>query len=190
MTDTNLKHTDLELLALLKSGDWDAFRCIYEKYWEKLYLTTYRVLQDEDSSKDVVQDLFLKIWERRAVLDIVSLEAYLSKSVKNQVARKLHNAPVQLIHLDAFQDVLSNNPTEDEILQKDLQLRVLDSLAHLPERCRAVFYLSRFEQKTNKEIAAQLDISVSTVENQINKALKFLRAQVPYLFSLIVFFYD
>ncbi|MEM6344640.1 MAG: RNA polymerase sigma-70 factor [Bacteroidota bacterium] len=184
------EYTDLELLVLLKSGDWDAFHCIYEKYWEKLFLASYRVLQDEDSSKDVVQDLFLTIWERRAVLDIATLEAYLYRSVKYQVAKKLQAAPMRHIHIEAFKEILADNLTEDQIIEKDLQHSILDTLSHLPERCRAVFYMSRFEQKSNKEIAEQLNISVSTVENQINKALKFLRTHAHYLFFLVLYFYE
>ncbi len=170
---------DIELIELLKAGNSDAFREIYERFWEKLYISAYRILRDENASKDIVQELFTDLWSRKEELQITFLSAYLYTALKYKAARKLTSGYLQPFHLDELEKFMTENNVENIIFESELQAVIFETLEKLPKRCKDVFYLSRFEQKTHKEIAAELGISVSTVENHINKALKTLRKRLP-----------
>ena len=187
MTHENLAScADKTLIALLQQGQWAAFDELYNRYWEKLYHAAWNVLQDDESSKDVVQEVFTDLWTRRSALQIDQVSAYLYKAVKNQVIMLIRRKKLRDSYLDRFNRILETNAVEESIYRNELEKAFEQSLTTLPPRCREVFYLSRFQCLSNQEIARRLSISVSTVENQINKALKRLRFSLDRLMTLIV----
>lgn len=169
---------DAGLLALLRQSDLKAFEDIYLRYWQRLYVAAYKVLEDEAASKDILQEVFLDIWNRRSTLNIEHLNAYLYRAVKYQIAKQLRKRPINPVHLDVVSELESAGRAEDGLLYDDLNKHLEKAIAHLSPRCQQVFRLSRFEYLSNKEIGQRLHISVSTVENQINIALKALRAHL------------
>lgn len=171
-------YTDNDLLDVFLENDAAVFREIYKRYWYKLYVFVNKRLRDKESSEEIVQNFFTKFWLKRFELNIKSsFEAYIFTAVRYATIDYLEkeatrNNYYQLAH---FSKKKIDNSTEELVLLHDLETNVGNELVRLPMRCRSVFMLSRYEHKTNKEIAMELGISEKTVENHITNALKQLR---------------
>mgnify|MGYP001795280805 CR=1 FL=1 len=180
--------SDQELIKLLKKDDARALDQVFNRYWETLFRLAENVLLDENASKDIVQEIFINLWERRHQVTIDNLRAYLTQAVKYQVATYLRRGKFTDRHQEQLASLAFANQTEEIVHFNELEKNILDLLTNLPERCREVFYLSRFQGLNNREIAEQLNISIRTVETQISKALKFLRIKLkPSLLSFVLF---
>lgn len=148
------------------------------EHFEALHRYAYTILKDNDDAKDVVQHVFIQLWEKRDTLTIrESVRSYLYVAVHNQSLNKIKSQKIRQKHYDNF----SAGESETTIYQQEsaaaaeLKKEVLAAMDTLPEKCREVFYKSRFEEKTYQEIATELDISIKTVEAQMGKALRILR---------------
>lgn len=148
-----------------------------------------KILKDKEAALDVVQEVFIELWKKRQVLHVDHIKPYLYQSVKHKVIDYIRKQRIPLTDLDYVDQFVSGSFTEDWLAQKELQSIVEQTIQQLPDQCRLVFKLSRFDELTNKEIAEQLNISVRTVENHISKALKYLRPRLDATLSLILFFY-
>lgn len=174
--------SDFELLKMLKRHDDAlAFREIYNRYWRKLYAAAFKRLKITEAAEEVVQDVFTKLWIRRAELDIKTvLAAYLFTAVRYQVINHLDKEYVKANYLERirlhFSD--SDNSPEETLIANDLNQHLQLEVELLPDKCRTVFELSRKEHKSNKEIAETLGISEKTVENHINHALRKLKTSI------------
>jgi RNA polymerase sigma-70 factor (ECF subfamily) len=186
---TSFKQTDAALLDLLKIGDQHAFTIIYDRYCSKLYRAAFKILDDDDLAKDVIQETFIMLFEKANDRMITNLQAYLFQTVKYQCFMHLRSGRISEKHLHQMNSVIISNALEEELDAKELQSLLDDSIATLPEKCREVFYLSRVESLSNKKIAERLNISHKTVENQITKALKILHTSVKKL-AVFIFFID
>ena len=186
------KHiSDERLVDLLKKDDERALDEIFNRYWEMLFQMAYKVLYDENASKDVVQEILVNVWERRQVANINNLKAYLIQAVKHRIAVYLRNGKFTDRHWDKLESSVFVNYTEETINFNELERTILDSLDNLPDRCGEIFYLSRFQGLNNREIAEKLNLSIRTVETQISKALKFLRSEIkPSLLFLLVLLFS
>lgn len=169
--------------------DISAFEALFKLHYSSLCLTAIRITGDKAIAEDMVQEVFLQVWKKRETIQIESsLKAYLHKSVIHQ-SLNYHRQQKALIErqqihfLDRDEDI---NPIEQQIFSKDTQTKIDQVINCLPEGCRRVFVLSRFEQMSYKQIASTLNISVKTVENQMVKALKVLRAHLLVL--IFIFF--
>jgi RNA polymerase sigma-70 factor (family 1) len=174
----NILHlnTDAELVELVNTGSEAAFAEIYRRYWNVMYQSGYNVLRDKDAALDIVQDVFVWVWNHRASLRITSLKAYLLCAVKYKIANYIRHEKAFVHVFDELQkfkpeDVYSDCELEVKEL-KEVILRFTDSL---PGRSRTIFDLSRNQHLSNKEIAKQMGISEKTVENQMTITLKKLR---------------
>lgn len=177
---------DKELFERIRSGDEVAFQELFTKYWELLYRLAYKILRDEGMAEDMVQEVFISVWERRKHILNSNIKAYLSQSVKFQVFKQLKKSQLQQVHIDAIESItlVSNDTSESDVNIKELTNEIETVLGTLPNRCREIFYMSRSEQLTNKEIATRLGISIRTVETQISIALKHLRNSLSYILIL------
>ena len=137
-------------------------------------------LKDEQEAIELVQEIFISIWEKRetsALLD--NPKAYLMTSVKNRCYNKITRKKDAANSLEMLGDILiSADDTSSPIEAKQTEQHILQIIDKLPEKCREIFILSRFEQMSYKAIAEHLGISLKTVENQIGNALKFLRKEL------------
>ena len=180
-------YTDSELLHQLNTGSRGAFDEIYRRHWHTMYRTAYTVLKDKSACMDVLQDVFVWIWEHRGALNVTSLGAYLVMAVRYKVANYIrHNR----VHAAFFEQVEKLQVTEETISPvelKELQTIISRFTLELPERCQQVFYLSRFEYLSNKEIATKLGISEKTVENQLTIALRKLRMKLGSFSAFNIF---
>jgi len=139
----------------------------------------YRLIPDESTCQDLAQELFVDLWNKRESLDIhTSLRAYLRRAAVNKSLNYIKaNKRFQFEDTDELgnlPDTASQDSTKRE-KQDNLEEALHAAIDTLPEKCRVVFNLSRFEQLSHREIAEKLGISVKTIENQITKAMKILR---------------
>ncbi len=157
-----------------------AFEYIYSHYYDLLCNKAYRIIFDRSSAEDVVQEVILELWKRK---DSISKEtpvlAYLKRSVYNRSINYIKSKSYSFEGEESIQSLEEDRISAiDQMIAIETQVKIEDVIGQLPEKCRYVFTLSRFEEKSYKEIASDLDISVKTVENQISKALKFLRKKI------------
>lgn len=174
--DKQLKVEDIELIDRMKSGDDFALKVIYNKYWNRLYLSAYNILKDQQICEDIIQEIFINLWNKRETIEIrVSLKAYLFASTRYEVYRQVRYGSV---HEGLFENVYERMecPSEYGNIEHLELLSQIDSIVEkLSTKCKVVYKLSREEQLSHKQIASQLDISPKTVENHLNKALRQLR---------------
>lgn len=178
--------TDTLLLQLLEEGDLRAFDALFEKYWQKTYSEAYKRIKNHDEAKDIVQDIFTHIWFNRKTIRIQNLPAYLNVAVRNKVLKLL--AKQKVTH--PFFDILENIPEEtvgadSGLLWKEF-CKSYDALIQtLPPKRQQIFRLRFQEDLRTREIAAQLEITVKTVQNQLGKAIDTLRGLLMRIFSII-----
>lgn len=181
--------SDATLLNLIKAGDLDSFNILFERYWEKLFATVFSVCPDTEVCSEIVHDIFLNLWLKREKLQIEYFKGYITASARYQIYRHLKNIKRKSIEyredLD-FGNLVAVNDGESNIRYRELEKKVEEELEELPSRCREIFTLSRMEQLTNDEIAARLDISKRTVENQLTYALRHLRLSIRH-FMIFLF---
>ncbi len=151
---------------------------IFKEYYGFVCKVINRVLSDEHKSEDLAQDVFYDLWRRRESLDItISLKAYLRRAGINKTLNFIRDRKVRWDDEDKIPMMASQAADANQILEgEDLQKLIDTTINGLPERCRLIFSLSRFEEMSYQQIADELDISIKTVENQMTKALKILRA--------------
>lgn len=181
-------YSDEQLLKLLNDDNDAAFAEIYRRYWDKLLYIAVKKVEVFADAENIVQDVFLSVWQRRKILKIeASLEGYLVIAVKyriiNYMARLGHSKQYLSIKSDEKSD--ETHLTEDWLNFEELKSWLLKNVAKLPGQCKVV-YLLREEGCTQKEIARRMNLSEKTVENHIGRALKILRKELSHFLSFLV----
>lgn len=164
---------------------------IFRDYYKPLVQYGNTILKDADETEDIVQQVFVSVWEKRTQLDIhTSIRALLYKAVHNACLNRIKHYKVRAAHAEewkATQSVAAD--ASDHLQAAELNDKIQAAIELLPEQCRKIFRMSRFEQLKYQEIADRLGLSVKTVENQMGKALKVVRASLQdYLPLLILLF--
>ncbi|WP_293943832.1 MULTISPECIES: RNA polymerase sigma-70 factor [unclassified Sphingobacterium] len=180
------------LLSRFKSGDDSAFEAIYYKYSDQLYAYGFRIIKDEASSIDVVQDLFTWLWEHREQLEITNLRSYLYAAVKYKLTRKIMTGRKRQEILAQLASIHCFPATDQSLELKDLQDVIRDFVDTLPPKAKEIFVLSREKHLPHKEIAEKLIISENTVRNHLNVTLKKLRLyleKISYWMFFLFFFH-
>jgi RNA polymerase sigma-70 factor (ECF subfamily) len=182
---------DKELISLLESRDEAAFEQVFKTYFKGLHGYACSILKDEIVAEEIVQNVFFKLWDRSEKLSISgSITAYLYRAVNNESLNYLKHQKVKMAH-GLFVTYRKEGQTESasgKLQLKELEARLRDALNDLPEQCRTIFQLSRFEELRYREIAEHLGLSVKTVENQMGKALKILREKLIDLLPTAILF--
>ncbi len=173
------QYNDHELVALMKAGEDEAFTAIYNRYWKKLLVVAAnKTGGDIAEAEEIVQDLFVALWNRRDRLELTSsLDNYLAVAVKYRVIKTLARRDHQrryAAHRQHTQGIL-DNATQEWLEFEELRRRLEVMVAALPEKCRLVYHLSREQGYSQKRIAEEVGISEKTVEAHLGKALKTLR---------------
>lgn len=166
-------------MEAIRDGNVVAFRQVFDACYEDLCQYAFTILKDTDESEDTVQSMFMKLWERREELDIrQSVRSYLFRSVYNQCINKLEHFAVRRRHQEASQATMSLAVQPVDAFAGDLDDRIRRAVDTLPAQCRTIFIMSRYDDLRYSEIAAKLNISVNTIQNQVCKALKILREEL------------
>ena len=177
--------------ALLAKRDESAFEQVFKTYYKNLHAYAMTMIKDEMDAEEMVQQVFYKLWDRADHLSFSgSIAAYLYRAVHNECLNYLKHLKVRSSHQLHVVHRMKNEADHGtgKVLTTELESKFKAALNELPEQCRTIFQMSRFEELKYREIADKLDISVKTVENQMGKALKILRLKlVEFLPTLIIF---
>lgn len=181
---------DIDRFKALKEGDETVFEMIFKTYYEPLCNYAFTFILDRDEAEEIVQATFLNVWEKRGTIAIeTSLKAYLYRAIRNSCLNAIKHTNIKRKHAaeTVFVSDKSHEAVSQSVISSELDQKIGDALMVLPEQCRLVFRMSRFEDLKYAEIAEQLNISIKTVENQIGKALKIMREELKeYLPILII----
>jgi len=171
------------IFSEIKQGNQQAFEKFFKMFYAPLCGFALGFLGDRDEAEELVQDTFVKLWEKRDEISIeTSLKSYLYSSVRNACFNYLKHLKVRQAH--AAEEKHFGEPTE-EITANEVSTNIDLALSKLPEKCREVFELSRFKGMKYQEIAEYLNISVKTVENQMGKALKVMRVELAEFLTIV-----
>ena len=180
--------SDHELIALLKEDDHAAFTEIYKRYWKKMLLIAWNHSHDKATSKDIVHDVFMGLWDRRNTVEILNLSAFLATSVKFSIFKfyQKESRRTELISQNYQFEELTND--EDKLDALFLNEYINGIVEEMPEKCRLVFSLSRDLGMKNAEIADKLNITEKGVEANLIRALKIIRAELKKNIWLLLLF--
>ncbi len=183
--------SDQCLAESIKNSNQGVFELVFNYYYSGLVVYADQIIKDTVISEDIVQSVFMKLWETRETIEIRSFRSYFMQCVKNrcidhlrslQVKQRFDNRIPEADHLVMEEDLWTKNELS-ELIQRAVE--------DLPPRCREIFMMSRHENFKIADIAAKLDISKRTVETQISKALKVLRVKlIDYIALLILYFFS
>lgn len=176
--DSKLFSLEISRMNHVSETTYDQFHTVFEEYYNSLCNYAFNYVKELSSSEDIVQEVFVRIWEKRQ--DIIASETlrfYLFTAVRNNCLTHLQKekkaAIVELNDYDAAEE--QKTFSEEMKPETDYKAQLTSAMDQLPPKCREVFVLSRISKQSYKEIATTLDISVKTVENQMGKALKVIR---------------
>lgn len=166
---------DIQLMELLRAGSEPAFTEIYNRYWEKLLGIAYGHTKDKSTAEEILQEVFLSLWNRKEVIEVQSLQGYLATAVKFSIFKQ-HQRQRRRIEIEQSEykvQLLSED--EDEIDARFLKEYINGIVEQLPEKCQLVFRYSRESGLNIPEIAKEMNIAEKTVESHLTKALKTIR---------------
>ncbi|MFW5755240.1 MAG: RNA polymerase sigma-70 factor [Tangfeifania sp.] len=186
------KVTDSIIFQQIKKGDEAAFSRLFDGYYSALCMFANKYLRDMDLSRSLVQQVFIDLWTKRESITVsTSVKSYLYTTVKNRCIDVLRKEKTTTAISESVEN-LNQIPFRDLIEEAELNDRINASINQLPEKCREIFLLCRFEGLKYSEIAENLGISVKTVEMQMGIALKKLRDSLSdyQMINLLVFIYS
>ena len=170
-------------------GKEAAFKALFTEHYKRMYSYACIILKDETEAEEIVQNVFVRLWEKQSSIQIeTSLKAYLYRMVHNDCMNHIKHQAVVLKFQKEKMYAMKNESdnAEEKVTSTQLNEKLSNALSELPEQCRTIFQLSRFEDLKYREIAGQLGISEKTVENQMGKALRLLRMKLVDFLPLII----
>lgn len=185
--------TEQEIVGAIRQGNDRIFETVFRKYYQSLCNYANSMLKEMDEAEEIVQNLFSALWEKRADLEIsISLKSYLYRAVHNHCLNRIKHLKIR----EEYQQYANNyyessyESVNQAVMKSELERKIDEAIDKLPEQCRLIFRLSRYEELKYHEIAEQLGISPKTVENQVGKALKILRVELAEYLPMIVLLID
>ena len=167
------------------SMDKYSFEELFREYFPPLMLFARKILVDEDDAREVVHNVFINLWEKREEIDLsVSLKSYLFTSVHNRSLNVIRDR--KKFSSEEVPEMAGEWDVSTQIESMELEEKIRETIDALPEKCREIFEMNRFDGLKYSEIATKLGISVKTVENQMSKALKILREKLMRYMTLLL----
>lgn len=182
---------DFLLVRHFKNGDHHSFKVLYQKYAPKLYGFSKKYLSSDEDAEEIVQEIFLRIWEKKENIDeSQSFSSYVFQAAKHRIFNGFRKKVNEQAYLDFLihADNTSSNFTDMEVGYQEVKQKAEDAISSMPPKRQEIFRLSREQGLKNKEIAEKLQISIKTVENQMGQALKFLREALNEYQAIILIF--
>ncbi|WP_367866050.1 RNA polymerase sigma factor [Pedobacter sp. WC2423] len=183
-------YTDLDLTGLLKSGDQHAFAEIYNRYKFVLYNHAWNKLKSREEARDLIQEVFSMIWDKREVLQIgQNLSGYLYTCVHNQFINRVVHQTVKNKYIDSIKQYIERGVVyTDHLVRENMLKEIIDrEIDSLPPRMKEVFILSRRQHLSHKEIAKMMNTTEQTVKKQMVYALKILRKKLGLVLFLCLY---
>jgi RNA polymerase sigma-70 factor (ECF subfamily) len=178
---------DNELLSRFRSGDIAAFEDLFKTYYQALVGYGRTILKDKDEAEDIVQQVFVTIWEKRSEMEVhTSFKGMMYRAVQNACLNRIKHQTVRRSHAKEVIMTGSSSFSQQDIQYKELQKKIDESIDQLPEQCARIFRMSRFDELKYQEIADKLGLSVKTVENQMGKALKLMRENMKDYLTVLM----
>ena len=180
--------------TLLAQRDEAAFEQVFKTHFKRLHAYAFTILRDEIQAEEMVQQVFFKLWERNENLSLTgSISSYLYRAVHNESLNYIKHQKVRSNHQLHVAYSMKNeveHPAK-KVMAGELEKKIHSALNELPEQCRTIFQMSRFDELKYREIADKLGISVKTVESQMSKALRLLRVKlVDFLIFILLFIHN
>ncbi|MGB5895603.1 MAG: RNA polymerase sigma-70 factor [Ignavibacteriaceae bacterium] len=182
---------EVECVNKIRSGDSAAFEELFNLYCQQLINFSTNYVTDKQIAENIVQDVFVSVWQNRTNLDPSKMiKAYLFTAVKNNSLKHLRHLKIETKGIVGNPSYISDDERPDKKLdENEMELKIHQAVNELPEKCKEIFKMNRFENLKYAEIAAILDISIKTVETQMGRALKKLRERLkPYLTMILIVF--
>ena len=170
-----------EIVESLQKGDFEAFEMIYNFYFDVLFLFSRKYLRSETEAEEMVQSVFLKIWDKRKMINPdLSFKAYIFKIILNDIYNHIRKKRCEKLAYDIYLESSSIlcDSTQELIFCGDLKEKLDRLIGNLPPKRREIFILSRKRGLSNSEISDELNLSVRTVENQLHRALEYLKEKL------------
>lgn len=170
--------TDTELAILLIHDDEAAFSELYVRYKDKLYYFCLHLLKSQEEANDIVQEIFIRIWESRSFINPdLSFSSFLYTMARNRIMNYFRDMDIDIKvkEIIASQKITTEETAESQIIYTEYQEILRTAIEQLPTQRQRIFNMSRIENMSHKEIAAELNISVNTVQEHISEALKFIK---------------
>lgn len=174
---------DCKLLDLLRGHDRQAYAQIFKKYWSKLYDFALIKTNEATTAEEIVQELFVTLWEKRESLRITNLRSYLFTAVRNRVID--HYRYTVHLPLDSIPEIAA---TDYPVFIGEMEAAIQQAIDQLPPKTRQIYILKRMEDKTTREISEQLGTPERTVEHHYSQAIRTLKALLAHLLSLLLVF--
>jgi RNA polymerase sigma-70 factor (ECF subfamily) len=171
---------DTILVKLLKTSDENAFREIYQRYWLMLYTNAFKKVNSKVVAEELIQNIFVSLWEKRETSQIEHLPGYLNTSVKYQVLNYIKSCIIKERYANSVrgQNENAQDDADSRLVMNQLSEAIQNAISQLPEKSQQIFRLSRFENCSIKEIARAMNISEKVVEYHITKSLKIMRCHL------------
>lgn len=181
---------DFKYVKGIRSSDPAAFASLFRKYYEPLFYFALRFVKDSQTAENIVQDVFVKLWEKREERHIKSsVKSYLYTAVKNHslnyIKREKSMVSVEEVSVNQTDEIQS---PEESLIENEIMEAVQGAIEKLPQQCRCVYQMKRYDGMTYSEIAEILNVSINTVKTQMKRALKSLHKNLAYLYSLLWIF--
>jgi RNA polymerase sigma-70 factor (family 1) len=176
-----------QLQQLLQEDEQLFMEKLFKMWFPFVTKTIYRIVQDTATAEDLAQDVFIKIWNRRAALKDVYFKAYLHRAAINMALDHLDKNKRRGTHMPMEEHLEPVQAAQESAGFKQTKAHIQQAIDRLPEKCREIFVLSRYEELSYREIATTLNISIKTVENQMMTALKKLRVSLQDYLQIVIF---
>ncbi|MEN2416265.1 RNA polymerase sigma factor [Flavobacterium mesophilum] len=183
------EYTDHTLISLLKEGDQGAYTEIFERYSRLLVNHAYKMIGNQDEANDVVQEIFLFLWNKRDEIAITgSLSSYLYKATKNRILNHIAHEKVVSRYADSISNFIENDyvSADSKLREKELEAIIAKEIALLPEKMREVFLLRKVEELSYEEISNQLNITDKTAKQQVYNSVKILREKLKTALNVFI----
>lgn len=177
-------YSDVQLFLLLQAGSEEAFNTLFERYRKRLFLEAFTRLQNEEEANDIVQEVFMWLWNKRATLDIGDcLKPYLVRVVRNKVVDHIRKSNSAKNHRDYCTYASDTYTTDSSFETKELGKQLAEAINSITPASRLAFEQLYLQDKSLREIAVEMDINVQSVKNHIQRALKVLRKNLKHNLS-------
>jgi RNA polymerase sigma-70 factor (family 1) len=180
-------HTDDALLCAIRQDDEKAFAELFKRYWKKAYVMAYARVRSEEVTQEIVQDLFINIWDKRKSLTISHVPSYLYAAVKNRILNYLESQGIRRKHWEYYKNFI---PAQDIVTEKQVGLNELmgaieNGLEGLTEKSKKVFQLSHLEGRSITEIAEMMHLSKKAIQYHLTQSTKKLRIHLKNYIILV-----
>jgi RNA polymerase sigma-70 factor (ECF subfamily) len=182
-----MHHEDIILIERLRKGDTQAFEQLFKPYYERVCLFANRFIDNMPAAEEIVADTYAALWEKRTTILIsISFRAYIYRAVQNRCLNHIKHQRIEREYIEyVLQNYLPVDDHSDSTREEELEREVEDAIENLPDRCRQIFKMSRYDHLRYREIARKLELSPKTVERQMVIALEKLRRHLKHLFASV-----